>query len=86
MFKKIRIYHWSDQAKLTIFIMVVLGFPAVIATYGMLYVIMLTRKKIIETFSSSKKQYQYQVPTAAAAQTPNNAQDNKKKGSKQKKE
>jgi len=77
MFKKLKLYHWTPQSKLLIFILTGLGFPAVIATYFMLYGFLWMKRTVNEVLCPKKKrvnagQVQQQVtpPTSAPATAP----------------
>jgi len=54
LFEHIRLYHWSPQAKLLMFVLTVLGIPSVIFTYFMIYAFIWSKKKLSELLFSTK--------------------------------
>ena len=54
LFEHIRLYHWSPQAKLLMFVLTVLGIPSVIFTYFMIYAFIWSKKQLSEILFSTK--------------------------------
>ena len=55
IFKKIKLSHWSENAKMLIFCMFALGIPAVIATYTIVTAFLSVVYGLNDTFSSKKQ-------------------------------
>jgi hypothetical protein len=55
IFKKIKLSHWSENAKMLVFCIFALGIPAVIATYAILTAVLFIVYELSDTFCSKKQ-------------------------------